>query len=194
MHADPDLQPLVAEPYKPVDEVRLERGGEHANHHPLAIPTTFLHGGISRNERVRTPGIIDLAVLHPVAEYDLGHCGTDVRDQVLGWHTPACGGDKHGADRALDYLRIRPSQDVAARLNRLRSLRYVADRHVGDLEDATLLLDSATVAEHAEGLLLEGDEVEQAQGRVKPNQGVGRCDSVRFDPRRRPRVEGTDDW
>jgi len=59
------------------------------------------------------------------------------------------------------------AQDITAALDRFRSFSHVTEGYVGNMEDATLFLNGAAIAQDATGVLLELDEIEEAKRSVE---------------------------
>ena len=104
----------------------------------------------SRSRRRARPGI------RPVVSM----CVTDVTRRIVG--------DGDGRHRQARWSRHRPSRGAFG---------DVADRHVGNSEETRLFLNRAAVGEHAEGFLLQPDEVEEPEW-FHPTQTL----AIRLDP------------
>src|SRR4030042_5066468 len=83
--------------------------------------------------------------------------------QILRRNPPVTFLVKNHTHTLLNHLRFGTTEHVAAALNRLRSLCHIPDSHIGDTEDAALLLNSAAVAENTEGITFQCDEIEEAE-------------------------------
>lgn len=105
----------------------------------------------------------------PVAKHDFLYGSTDGRFQVFDGRCPVGVGLCADSDAPLDGTDPGSGKDIAATFDGFGPFRDVAQRHIGNLENATFLLDRPAVAQDAEGVLLQVDEIEQAE-RFRQNQ------------------------
>ena len=89
-----------------------------------------------------------------MAEHDFGDGAADGADDVLGRRLPRRFAIECDLRHAKQRLRVRAGKNVAPAFERLRPFRDVADRHVGNAEDAALLLHGPAVGEYATCMLL----------------------------------------
>jgi len=104
----------------------------------------------------------DLLSMLLLAQQNVRDGAAHRRRQVLRRHRPVALALKRSPYRRRDPVRIDTGDHVAAALHRLWTLRDIARRHIGDVQDAAFLLHRATVGQHARCVTLEREKVEEA--------------------------------
>src|ERR1700733_8025704 len=81
----------------------------------------------------------------PVSQHDSAHCFSYDRSQILLRRVPSPSMRGDYADRSQNVIGRGPAKNIGAAIERLRPFGDVANRHVGNTEDAGFLLYRSAV-------------------------------------------------